>query len=626
MGKNHRHAKKLKSEKNKVHITSKTKFLPKGQNVTNTAFKIKPIVLHEQLKEREASTSSNKKVNVDELISKLRHFNETIKSEACQDLKDFIAVHPIESTHIYLSSILQTSSALIQDRERKVRRAATKLLATILEKATDVQVRPFFNYILINLKCAMTNINKHIQEDSLHLLDAVLDHKAPLIADNFDNFFPNFLTLISKSKTHSSERSLTLNLEGKVSSVKWRVRVLTRLYGILNAMVQSRHTKHPNLNCDSVVPISLNAKGTVFVPIYKNSKIYENESVQFNSSYVTNNCPDFGGQISNLAQLLHEIWMEVVPEKAQKKNVSEQTTLGSEESVAVFICTVNILRLLHQYIQFSGSVQDGHDHLSTFLDHLLSNFPYSHNKKLFQISKDFPKSFSFNFYPNCVEENLTIIHVFVTLGNHSDCKNGAGNKAKSIGPYLKNCLKAQSRLSSSNASCLVKIVKELLLKRPNTCQKMGTSDVELMESVASFYSNGKVPEGCRSDILEILTSSRFEKHQSWVEKLPDFLCAGQVPAKLVEACLELVRKGHEGLQEGLKNHVELILDNLPSLEITETDSLESVRKSLVNIFFYLPGLSSDMLCQIDTFIETHPDLSYSHYFKNVLELRTLFAK
>jgi pre-rRNA-processing protein IPI1 len=69
-----------------------------------------------------------------ELISKLRHFNETIKSEACQDLKDFIAVHTLESTHIYLSSILQTSSALIQDRERKVRRAATKLLATILEK------------------------------------------------------------------------------------------------------------------------------------------------------------------------------------------------------------------------------------------------------------------------------------------------------------------------------------------------------------------------------------------------------------------------------------------------------------------------------------------------------------
>jgi hypothetical protein len=121
-------------------------------------------------------------------------------------------------------------------------------------------------------------------------------------------------------------------------------------------------------------------------------------------------------------------------------------------------------------------------------------------------------------------------------------------------------------------------------------------------------------------------SFRFEKHQSWVEKLPDFLCAGQVPAKLVEACLELVRKGHEGLQEGLKNHVKLILDNLPSLEITETDSLESVRKSLVNIFFYLPGLSSDKLRQIDTFIETHSDLSYSHYFKNVLELRTVFAK
>lgn len=50
MGKNHRHKKHLKSEKAKTHITSKTKFLPKGQNVTKTAFKIKSIVIQEQLK------------------------------------------------------------------------------------------------------------------------------------------------------------------------------------------------------------------------------------------------------------------------------------------------------------------------------------------------------------------------------------------------------------------------------------------------------------------------------------------------------------------------------------------------------------------------------------------------
>ena len=51
MGKNHRHKKQLKSERAKVKLKgSKTKFLPKGQNVTNTNFKIKQIVIQEQLK------------------------------------------------------------------------------------------------------------------------------------------------------------------------------------------------------------------------------------------------------------------------------------------------------------------------------------------------------------------------------------------------------------------------------------------------------------------------------------------------------------------------------------------------------------------------------------------------
>lgn len=52
MGKNHKHQKRLKAEKSKVKLRvkgEKTKFLPKGQNVTDTTFKIKPITLPNQL-------------------------------------------------------------------------------------------------------------------------------------------------------------------------------------------------------------------------------------------------------------------------------------------------------------------------------------------------------------------------------------------------------------------------------------------------------------------------------------------------------------------------------------------------------------------------------------------------
>lgn len=66
MGKNHRHKKDLKAEKAKTKLKqSKTKFLPKGLNVTKTAFKIKPIVLPEQLKDKSSDDIlSKRKLNV----------------------------------------------------------------------------------------------------------------------------------------------------------------------------------------------------------------------------------------------------------------------------------------------------------------------------------------------------------------------------------------------------------------------------------------------------------------------------------------------------------------------------------------------------------------------------------
>lgn len=49
MGKGHRLLKKKKAEKSKVKLKG-AKHLPKGTNVTDTSFKIKQIVVREQLK------------------------------------------------------------------------------------------------------------------------------------------------------------------------------------------------------------------------------------------------------------------------------------------------------------------------------------------------------------------------------------------------------------------------------------------------------------------------------------------------------------------------------------------------------------------------------------------------
>lgn len=67
MGKNHRHQKQLKSEKAKVKLKTKgTKQpLPKGLNITDASFKVKKIVIREQLKQQDATQIlSRRKLNV----------------------------------------------------------------------------------------------------------------------------------------------------------------------------------------------------------------------------------------------------------------------------------------------------------------------------------------------------------------------------------------------------------------------------------------------------------------------------------------------------------------------------------------------------------------------------------
>lgn len=56
MGRNQRHKKDIRAEKAKTKLKQpKTTFLPKGQNVTDTSFKVRPIVLVEQLRQKDSN-------------------------------------------------------------------------------------------------------------------------------------------------------------------------------------------------------------------------------------------------------------------------------------------------------------------------------------------------------------------------------------------------------------------------------------------------------------------------------------------------------------------------------------------------------------------------------------------
>lgn len=236
-----KHKKFIKSEKAKIKLNLKGAKLPKGLNVTKTEFKVKKILIREQLIDNyQPDGTVIRKQNVRELLAKLQHHNATFRNEGLRYLKEQLATYP-EETAKHFGPIVLGLAQLSLDTERDVRKEGSRALGILLATSTNEAVAPFFDTLSSYLRCAMTHIQMHVQEDSLFLLDTLLAHVPRLVASNSDRIFQSFLDMISKLRVESKpERTLSVNLGSKITSVKWRSKVLDRLLGMLRAMVNAK--------------------------------------------------------------------------------------------------------------------------------------------------------------------------------------------------------------------------------------------------------------------------------------------------------------------------------------------------------------------------------------------------
>lgn len=160
-----------------------------------------------------------------------------------------MTLHPGGVIGDNLSQLLNGVSPLVLDKEKTVRREALKLIAIILSPISSDNITPFFDILCSYLKCAMTHIDSNIQEDSLLLLDNLLATVPNLVAQNSMKILPNFFDLISKLKSDSKPgRTLTVSLGNKITGIKWRIKVLNRLYSILDAIILNKIGKTNSTN------------------------------------------------------------------------------------------------------------------------------------------------------------------------------------------------------------------------------------------------------------------------------------------------------------------------------------------------------------------------------------------
>ncbi|XP_011643592.1 uncharacterized protein LOC105431234 isoform X2 [Pogonomyrmex barbatus] len=154
MAKNHKRLKRLKSEKAKVKLKAKKSVnqIPKSLNITNTSFKVKKILLPEQLKHRGETEIGICKSNINDLLTRFRHYNSTVREDALKQLKN-ILLQNSKSLHSQLSSLLRGIAALSLDKEKNFPYGEVKRSVSESKRRQED-----FSQVVFTEKCLVQNL------------------------------------------------------------------------------------------------------------------------------------------------------------------------------------------------------------------------------------------------------------------------------------------------------------------------------------------------------------------------------------------------------------------------------------------------------------------------------------
>uniref|UniRef100_A0A8C7BH86 Testis-expressed protein 10 n=1 Tax=Neovison vison TaxID=452646 RepID=A0A8C7BH86_NEOVI len=380
---------------------------PKLENATVTNFKTKTIHLPEQLKEDGALPTNNRKLNIKDLLSQMHHYNAGVKQSALLGLKDLLSQYPF-IIDAHLSNILSEVTAVFTDKDANVRLAAVQLLQFLAPKIRAEQISPFFPLVSAHLSSAMTHITEGIQEDSLKVLDILLEQYPALITGRSSILLKNFVELISHqqlskgliNRDRSQSWILSVNPNRRLTSQQWRLKVLVRLSKFLQALADGssrlreseglqEQKENPHATSNSIfINWKEHANDQQHIQVYENGGSQPNVSSQFRLRYLVgglgsvdeglSSTENLKGFIEIIIPLLIECWIEAVPPQlaASVGNGIEREPLQVMQQV------LNIISLLWK---LSKQHDETHkleswlrkNYLIDFKHHFMSHFPYA---------------------------------------------------------------------------------------------------------------------------------------------------------------------------------------------------------------------------------------------------------
>ncbi|GAB1598019.1 testis-expressed protein 10-like isoform X1 [Argonauta hians] len=625
MGKTKQKKVKKKNEDFKKRKVKVGKKLPQKANFTDTSFKTRTVQVLQHIRTKDPSLpTTNRNLSIKDLMSQCQHYNSTIRRDGVNGLRELLVNFP-ELLSENLSQIMQKIAELFIDKESNVRQANLQLLKSILPSVSENVLSPFFPLLSAHLCCAMTHIDEARQQHSLSILDLLLHHYPKQLIQNSCQLLPNFIQQISLIR-HSpnkkilgklsknnfmdskSTRSLSVDPNSKLSSIKWRLGVLQRISKMMELIIAEEDNYaisglngsapnclivngiHPNSNKNNVVIQWTDYEEDQRV-IHQLNKLYQvrknnNSSVRHllkDKTYVQH-------FIRTLIPLILECWVECCPEI----KVARGEAPISLESLPVLATLAELLKLICQYIeltkQFDNIEMRGwlvKTYGTEMVQRIMKVFPYStYTNDDFQFEEISENSSSNNAKDaqNLALEkqlNLDVCYVLSYLITDSqNCNVDVINK--SLNPFIQymESFLYKYQVKKKYVQLFVQIVMQLLSVDGNI--KILQSLIKVMlhsYNTVSLFSMEKV----------ILTN--FFLHL--VEKHPHEMLTGlfeQFLSTLPTLLVQII--SHSAQIDHTPAAVTPILKAIKRAACHKQNSLqEKLQNELLNIFSLIPHVS-----------------------------------
>ncbi|CAM9261552.1 unnamed protein product [Bubo scandiacus] len=523
---------------------------PKLENATDTTFRTKAIQIPEQLKEDGVLPTQNRKLNIKDLLSQMHHYSPGVKHNALLGLKDLLSQYPFV-IDAHLSNIISEVAAVFTDKDSGVRGAAVHLLQFLASKIRAEQIAPFFPLVSAHLSSAMTHISEGIQEDSLKVLDVLLEAYPALLTDRSSILLKNFVELISHQQLSKRLKSreklswmLSVNPNRRVTSQQWRLNVLTRLKKFLQAVVDgSSEIEDEGLQEQKDSPHSVRNPIYISWKVHANNQqhiqLFENGGLRpkINSSFRLrslasvmdsaekglSSAENLKGFIEIIIPLLIECWIEASP--AQSAPILGN--LLESESQQLMQQVLSIIHLLWKLTKrhdetYKMELWLRMNYLVDFKHHFMRHFPYSLQETVKHKKKDSCKGNKYCMTSsNSVDHlllNLTLCDIMVSLASTSTLQVDSG-WLDMIRKFVTDTLQDGSKLNSKQVNRLLgvtwrlmqiqqnKVATEPLIKAVYTLYQQRNLLFPVRTLLLKFFSRVYQKEDLRTQRISCLTTN-----------------------------------------------------------------------------------------------------------------------